>query len=133
VSRLIQQTVGRILLEQISDPRIDPAKVSVTRAEVSEDLTHAKVYVSAMGGEAEQRNALRALQHAAGHIQELVTQHVRLRFTPVLHFVPDVRFKKSLATLALIQEAMEELRADEEALDGGEPDSPVGGEGHGEG
>lgn len=112
---MIQQTIGEIVLRRISDPRIDPARVSITRVEVTEDMTRAKVYCSTMGTEAEQRNALRALQHAAGRIQGMMMREISLRNTPVLQFVPDERFKKTLTTLALIQSAMEEIRQDEEA------------------
>jgi ribosome-binding factor A len=89
--------------------------VSITRVEVADDFTRAKVYFSAMGTEAEQRNVMRALRHASGRIQELMMKQISLRFTPVLEFVPDVQFKKSLTTLALIQQAMQELREREEA------------------
>ncbi len=115
VSRLVQQTVGEIVLQRISDPRIDPAKVSITRVEVSEDMTRAKVFCSVMGTEAEQRTALRALQHASGRIQDLMMHQISLRHTPVLQFVNDIRFKKTLTTLALIQGAMDEIRQAEAA------------------
>jgi len=123
VARLVQQTIGEIILSRISDPRIDPAKVSVTRVEVSDDTTRAKVYCSAMGTDAEQRNAIRALQHAAGRIQEMMTQQITLRNTPVLRFVHDERFKKTLTTLALIQGAMDEIRRQEQ-VDPSDADGP---------
>ena len=113
IARLIQQTVGRIILERINDPRINPAKVSVTRVEVADDMNRAKIYCSVIGSDSQQRTALRGLQHAAGRIQELMAGQVRLRFTPILEFVLDVQFKKSLNTLAMIQQAMEELRQQE--------------------
>lgn len=115
VAKLLQQNIAQILLRQISDPRINPAMVSITRVEVADDFTRAKVYFSAMGTEAEQRTAERALRHASGRIQELMMEDISLRFTPILDFVPDVQFKKSLATLTLIQQAMEELRQRESA------------------
>lgn len=114
VARLVQQTIGEIVLQRISDPRIDPARVSITRVEVAEDITRAKVYCSVMGAEAEQRNAIRALQHASGRIQDLMMNRISLRNTPVLQFVSDERFKKTLTTLSLIQGAMEEIRQEEQ-------------------
>lgn len=110
IAKLVQQVLGQILLEGLSDPRIDPARVSITRVEVAEDMMRAKVYISAMEDEAGQRRTLQALRHAAGRLQERMMEQIELRFTPVLDFVPDVQFKKSLATLVLIQQAMEELR-----------------------
>lgn len=122
ISRLIQQVVGQIILERISDPRIDPARVSVTRVEVSGELTTAKVFCSVLGTEPEQRTALRGLQHAAGRIQALLNERVALRFTPVLTFVADRQFKQSLTTLTLIQQAMDEIRQQEQArLEGQTP------------
>jgi ribosome-binding factor A len=114
VARLIQQVVGQIILERINDPRVDPARVSVTRVEVAPDLTSAKVFCSVLGSDAEQRTALRALQHAAGRIQALLHERVQLRFTPVLRFVEDRQFKQSLTTLTLIQQAMDESRQQDE-------------------
>jgi ribosome-binding factor A len=129
IARLIQQTVAEIVLENISDPRIKPATLSVTRAEVAEDMTRAKVYCSVIGTDSEQRTAIRALQHAAGRIQELMMKQISLRFTPVLEFVPDVQFKKSLTTLALIQEAMNEIHLQEQTdtrqVPHGEPAEPI--------
>ena len=116
VSRLIQQVVAEIILERLNDPRIDPARVSVTRVEVAEDFTRAKVFFSVMGStEAEDRNVERALRHAGGRIQELMMNEISLRFTPILEFVLDVQFKKSLTTLTLISQAMRELHEREQA------------------
>ena len=127
VGNLVRNTIGQLLLSKISDPRIDPAKTSVTRVDIPEDLLTAKVYVSVMGTDAEQRLTLRALRHAAGHIQELMMRQISLRHTPALEFVLDTNFKKTLQTYAIIEQAMEEIRqkqqaqqADEAADQGGE-------------
>jgi ribosome-binding factor A len=107
---LIRNTIGQLLLSKISDPRIDPARTSVTRVEVSEDLAGAKVYISVVGTEAKQRLAVQALRHAAGYIQELMARQIQLRNTPLLDFQTDKKFKETLQTLAIIDEAMREIR-----------------------
>lgn len=114
VSSLIRDTIGEILLSKISDPRIDPAMVSVTRVEMPEDLMTARVFISVIGTESQQRNALRALQHAAGRVQELLMRQISLRNTPHLEFVEDKQFKKTLETYTIIQKAMDEIRQKEE-------------------
>ncbi|MCK4602129.1 MAG: 30S ribosome-binding factor RbfA [Phycisphaerae bacterium] len=111
INNLIRNTIGRLLLSKISDPRIDLTKTSITRVEVPEDLLTAKVYVSVTGTDAQQRRTMRALRHAAGHIQELMMREISLRHTPVLDFVLDANFKKTLRTLDLIQQAMDEIRS----------------------
>jgi len=109
VESLIRQAIGQVLLSNLSDPRIDPARTTVTRVEVPEDLLTARVYVSILGSESEQRTALRALQHAAGHIQELMVRRVQLRHTPLLEFVYDAKYKKTLETLRIIQQVADEI------------------------
>jgi len=115
IGSLIRNTIGQILLSKLSDPRIDPAKTSITHVEVPEDLLTAKVLVSVMGDEAQQRRTLRGLNCAAGHIQELMMRQVKLRHTPLLRFVADKQLKTALHTLELINQAMAEIENKEEA------------------
>jgi ribosome-binding factor A len=135
IESLIRDTIGMLLLTKIADPRIDTARTSVTRVEVPTDLLTAKVYVSVMGTEAEQRSTLRALRHAAGHIQELMARQVQLRVTPKLNFLLDEQFKKTLQTLAIIQQATEEIRLKDEKrglASAGGPESQAAGAGRDE-
>ena len=126
VSNLIRKIVAQLLLTKMSDPRFDPAKTSITRVEVPSDLLTAKVYVSVMGTEGEQRNVLRALRHASGHIQELLGRQITLRQTPILEFVLDEKFKKTLKTLDLIQQAMDEIHEKDVTQTSGETDEDAG-------
>lgn len=98
--------------------------VSVTRVEMPEDLMTARIFISVMGTEPQQRNALRALQHASGRIQELMMKKISLRNTPHLEFVEDKTFKKTLETYTLIQKAMQEIREKEEKAKQDAPQSP---------
>jgi len=113
VSSLIRETMGRLLLSKLADPRVDPARTSVTRVTVPEDLLTATVYVSVIGTDSEQRTTVRALQHAAGHMQELLSRQIRLRHTPVISFALDEKFKKTLETYSLIQKAMDDIHEKE--------------------
>ncbi len=109
VGNLLRQKIADALMRKVADPRIDPGKTSITRVDVTEDFLTAKVYVSVMGEPADQRLTLRALQHAAGRIQEIAMKDVSLRHTPVLTFCLDEQFKKTMETLSLIQQAMDEI------------------------
>ena len=110
INALIRNTIGELLLAKISDPRIDPARTSVTRVETADDLLSAKVFVSVIGTEGDQRRTLAALKHASGHIQELMMRQIELRSTPILSFILDTQFKKTLETLSLIQKVSDEIR-----------------------
>lgn len=111
----MRQIMGELLLTKLSDPRIDRARTSVTRVEVTEDLLAAKVYISVMGTEGSQNRTLQALRHASGHIQELMAKQMSLRTTPVLSFLVDTEFKKTLETLNMIQRVADEIQQKDEA------------------
>jgi len=101
------------LLHRLSDPRIEPARTSVTRVDVPADLLTAKVYVSVMGDEKTQRQTIDALRRARGRVQSLVNRQVDLRNVPRLEFILDTKFKKTMETLRIIQESMEEIHRKE--------------------
>jgi len=109
IGNLLRNTIGEIVHQKLSDPRIDPVTVSVTRVEVPADLLTAKVFISVMGDEAVQRRTLKALNDAAGRVQGLMMREVELRHCPRLTFVMDVQFRKTMETLAIIQQTSEEL------------------------
>jgi ribosome-binding factor A len=125
IGKVMQQAIARILMTELADPRIEPARTSVTRVEVQEDLLRAKVYISIYGSEAQQRRGLEALQHSAGRIQALLRRQVQLRSMPVLDFRNDERFKGTLKTFEIIRQAMDELRAKDQA-DAGQDAPPTG-------
>lgn len=115
IGNLIRNTLGSILLSKMSDPRFDPAKVSITRVEVPEDLLTARVYVSVLGELKEQNMALAALNGARGFLQERMAREISLRHTPRLSFVIDEQFKKTMETLNILQEVAQELQQKDQA------------------
>ena len=104
VSEVVREVAASTILFELKDPRVKG--VTVTRAEVSADLQHAKVYVSVMGSEKEQQLTMHGLRHAAGFIQSKLAQRLQTRFTPVLDFVLDEGVKKSIEITRLINEAL---------------------------
>ena len=114
IGNLIRNTLGDILLSKMSDPRFNSAKVSITHVEVPEDLLTAKVYVSVIGEKKEQNLALAALNSARGFLQERMSRQIDLRHTPILSFVIDEQFKKTMETLNILQQVAQELRQKDE-------------------
>ncbi len=102
VSEVVREVAASTILFNIRDPKVK--NVTVTRAETSADMQHAKVYVSIMGSEAEQRKTLRALQNAAGFVQSKLADRLASRFLPQLLFVIDEGVKKSLEIARILQE-----------------------------
>jgi ribosome-binding factor A len=104
VAEAVREVASETILYELRDPRVK--MVTVTRAEVSGDLQHAKVYVSVMGTPGEQKLTMRGLQHAAGFIQSKLARRLQTRFTPVLSFVLDQGVKHSIEMTRLINEAL---------------------------
>src|SRR5262245_41558488 len=104
VAEVVREVASETILFELRDPRIKG--VTVTRAEVSADLQHAKVFVSLMGSVPEQRLCMHALKHAAGFIQSKLADRLKTRFTPVIAFVIDRGVKNSIEVSRLIKEAL---------------------------
>jgi len=104
VAEAIREVASETILFQLRDPRVKG--VTVTRAEVSGDLQHAKVYVSLMGTQKEQELTMHGLKHATGFIQSKLAARLQTRFTPQLKFAIDEGVKKSIEVTRLINEAL---------------------------
>jgi len=76
--------VAEFLTSNVRDPRI--GFVTVTRVEVSADLSHASIWVSVMGSEEEKARTLEGLDSAARFLRSEVSRQLRLRTSPELHF-----------------------------------------------
>ena len=114
VNEVVREVAATTILFELKDPRVKKS-VTVTRAEVSADLQHAKVFVSVMGTEREQKLTMHGLRSAAGYIQTKVAERLTTRFVPHIAFVVDEGVKKSIEIGRLIREGLEQTRVDEEA------------------
>src|SRR3954451_19653272 len=135
VAEAVREVASETILFELRDPRVKG--VTVTRAEVSGDLQHAKVYVSLMGSPGEQNLCMHGLRHSCGFIQSKLAKRLQTRFTPVIEFVLDEGVKRSIEMTRLINEALaqtgpkdaageEPSPAPESSADGTAEESPAG-------
>lgn len=106
LAELIKQEISDIILREVKDPRI--GFVSVTDAEVSGDLRHAKVYVSVYGSEEEKKQSMKGLDKAAGYIRKLLGERITVYHTPEILF----RYDKSLEYGAHISKLLDKVKDD---------------------
>ena len=92
------------ILAELKDPRI--RNVTVTHVEVSPDMRNAKVYVSVMGDDTQQKLSLRGLQSAAGFLQSKIAEEIDTRYTPRLMFVLDEGVKKSIEIAQILKQVL---------------------------
>jgi ribosome-binding factor A len=102
VAEAIREVASEAILFEVRDPRIK--FTTVTRAEVSADLQHAKVFVSVMGSERDRTLTLHGLRSAAGFIQSKLGDRMKSRFVPLLEFVLDEGLKNSMEVNRLLNE-----------------------------
>lgn len=109
IAEVVREVASETILFELNDPRIKA--VTVTRAEVSADLQHAKVYVSIMGSENEQKVCLYGLRRAAGYIQKKLGERIRSRYVPAIQIIVDKGVKNSIEITRLIKEALAQANA----------------------
>jgi ribosome-binding factor A len=106
LTRRILEDVAEITFQQLRDPRLRFG--SVTQVKLSDDLRHARVYVSCLGSEADRRTFMRALESARGKIQAMVASRLKTRVTPHLEFHYDEAIERSIRISQIIDEARAE-------------------------
>ena len=92
MASLIRTIASDMIANKVHDPRIGKF-VSITRVEVTQDMQMAKIFVSVMGTEEDQRSTMRGLKSAQGLIQRAVAKGVTARICPHLTFISDHSIK----------------------------------------
>src|SRR5690606_669365 len=103
VQEEVRREIGAILQQRASDPRL--TWLSVTRVEISSDLTFAKVYVSSLGDDEARSGAFKALQKAGPFIRSELGRRIQLRRVPELSFREDRGIEASLRINQLLAES----------------------------
>ncbi|MDY0007806.1 MAG: 30S ribosome-binding factor RbfA [Spongiibacteraceae bacterium] len=106
IADFLKRELATLIQRELGDPRL--GFVSVTDAEVSRDLAHAKVFVTVMGKdtEAEAEESLSVLNHAAGFLRSQLAQINNARTTPRLRFVYDTSIVRGARMEKLIEAAV---------------------------
>lgn len=77
-----------VLLRELKDPRVS-SMLSIIKVDLSNDLSHCKVYVSAIEGSEKTIESVKGLKSAAGFIRREIAARVKLRHVPEFHFIAD--------------------------------------------
>jgi ribosome-binding factor A len=102
----IRGVVSMAILTELRDPRVQ--NVTVVGVEVTPDMREAKVLVSVMGNEAQQRTVLKGLQNSVGFLQSKIADRIETRYIPRLTFVMDEGVKKSVAVQQILEQISKE-------------------------
>ena len=100
-----------MILRRVKDPRVSDAFISITSADCTPDLKYAKIYYSALSGDA--KEIAKGLKAATGFIRRELARSLNLRITPELTFHPDSSISYG-AHIASILEGLEITPEDED-------------------
>ena len=77
------------IIGQMKDPRLKTGLLTVMRIELAPDLSFAKVFVSVLGDEEAAKQAVTALNRAAGHVRTEISRRMHIRKAPRFVFLRD--------------------------------------------
>ncbi len=86
VSQLLQRKLAMLIKEEVKDPRL-LGLITISSAEVSKDLGHAKIYFTVFNGDPAVSESI--LNASASYLRSLVAKTLTMRSVPQLHFVYD--------------------------------------------
>ena len=102
VQELLLKEISVLIQRGLKDPRIGFA--TVTTVELTNNLKHAKVYISVFGTESEQCDTIKGLTNASGFIRGSLGKNLNLRYIPVLEFILDETAKRVARINKIINE-----------------------------
>ena len=102
LSHEFQQEIAMIIHRELKDPRL--GFVTITKVDLSKDLSYAKVSFSCLGDERERELSQEALEHSASFIYGLLKKRFRLRKIPHLSFRYDESIAGSIAMAEMLQQ-----------------------------
>ncbi|MBQ7715531.1 MAG: 30S ribosome-binding factor RbfA [Clostridia bacterium] len=82
----VAKEVSRIVRE-IKDPRVASSLITITAANVSQDLKFAKIFYSCIGGD--EKEIAKGLSSASGFVRGQIAKRLNLRITPEITFIYD--------------------------------------------
>ena len=113
VGKLARQVLGE-LVQGLKDPRI--GFVTVTAVRVSPDLKLARVFVSVLGSEEEQKATMAGLDSAKSYLKTELSHQMRLKHTPELVLQLD----RGAEEAQRLETIFHELQIQDESQDEGE-------------
>lgn len=113
VDEAVRAVLSDAIASDLKDPRV--GFVTVTGVKTSQDLRHARVYVSVLGDEHVRAATLEGLRSAHGFLQRQVASELTLRHTPALTFEYDWSVDRGMRISQLLDQ---HRQADQSGEDG---------------
>ena len=106
ISEDIRREISAIIKE-LKDPRIAGGMLTVMRCDVSNDMSHCKVYISSFDGYEKAKEAVKGFESASGYIKREISNALHLRKCPELKFIADNSTEHSVTINKILKEIEE--------------------------
>ena len=107
-AELVRHALVEILArEEFRDPALQGIAITIGEVRSSPDLRHANIFCSALGksGKAEMEEIAEALNRASGFLRGRLGREIEMKFTPQLHFIPDLSYDEAAEMNAVFRRA----------------------------
>ncbi len=111
MSEEIKRTVSHVFQEGIKDPRIDQAAISITRVDLSNDMSHARINLSILGDQAKQEEMMNAVKTARGYIRTELARRLKVKHAPEIEFRLDKSIEHGIRISSILEELKDEQKS----------------------
>ena len=103
VAGSLRRELAKLIQMELKDPEV--GFIGLSDVEVTRDLAHAKVFVTVFETD-KAASSLKALKRAAGFLRSRLSQEMRIRSVPELHFHHDASVETGQRMDSLIEAAV---------------------------
>ncbi|MXZ47510.1 MAG: 30S ribosome-binding factor RbfA [Chloroflexi bacterium] len=108
VADLLQGEIADLLQRRVRDPSLEDVMISITHIDITADLAHARVHVSVMADDLEQRAVMDALGRSSSFLHRELVRRIHLRRVPRLHFELDNSIAEGARLASLLHEVLDD-------------------------
>jgi ribosome-binding factor A len=100
----VQRELSELIRLELRDPRV--GLVTLTGVEVAADNSHAKVFFTTLGNDAQIQACEHGLNRASGFLRSQLASRLSIRTVPALHFSFDASIDRGVKLSKLIDDAI---------------------------
>lgn len=110
LNSLLKEVLSEVIRNEVKNPDIENAILTITSVDITKDLRHAKVFVSVIGDEMAKKVVIKALKTSSGFISVTASKMVTMHHFPALDFRLDDTVEKQMQ----IHDAIEKVQKERE-------------------
>lgn len=108
LNSLLKEVITEVIRRDLHHASHVDELITITRVEITRDLSYAKVYISVIGDDKRKKQALEGLKNISRKIAVIASKKVVMRHFPLLDFVLDEGLEKQLRIEELLTKISDE-------------------------